>query len=323
MDRRMFLVTLTGGLLAAPLAAGAQGPAPPRVGYLGVAPRPPDEAFKQGLRELGYVDGQNIIVEYRWAGGDNEAAARFANELLQLNVDLIVTVASRATRAAKQLTSRTPIVMVDIADPVAFGFVSNLARPTENVTGLSAAALDLSVKSLQLLKELIPWATRVAMILPEIPGIPGERLRASDAAAAATIGLRLEHQSIRTVGDVQSALADMMKKLPDALVVSADHFLYSNRAKIIEFAASNRLPAVYGLREYVIDGGLMALGANRNDMYHRAAFYVDRILKGAKPANLPVEQPTKFELVINLTTAKALGLTIPQSLLLRADQVIE
>ena len=312
-------------LLLSPLAAEAQPSARPaaRIGYLGVSPRPPDEAFKQGLRELGYVEGKNIIVEYRWAGGDNEAAARFTKELLQLNVDLIVTVASRATRAAKQLTSRIPIVMVDIADPVAFGFVSNLARPTENVTGLSAAALDLGDKSLQLLKELVPSATRVAAISPEIPGVPGERLRAEGAARAATIGLRLEPHNIRTVGDLESAFAEMIKRRPDAMFVSADHFLYSNHARIIEFAASNRLSTVYGLREYVFDGGLMSLGANRDDMFHRAAFYVDKLLKGAKPADLPVEQPTRFELLINLKTAKALGLTIPQSLLLRADQVIE
>jgi ABC-type uncharacterized transport system substrate-binding protein len=258
-----------------------------------------------------------------WAGGDNEAAERFVRELLQLNVDVLVTVASRATRAAKQATNRTPIVMLDIADPVAFGFVSNLARPTENVTGFSAAALELNNKSLQLLKELIPSAARAAFLTPEIPGVTGERLRTAESAAARSIDLRLEHLFIRTAEDLHSAFAEITKKRPDAVVVASDHFLSSNRARIIAFAASNRLPAVYGLREYALDGGLMSLGANRDDLYHRAAFYVDKILKGAKPGDLPVEQPTKFELVINLKTAKALGLTIPPSLLQRADEIIQ
>ncbi len=326
MDRRAFLWTLAGGLLAVPLAAEAQQAKVPRIGYLGVAPRPPDEAFRQGLRKLGYVEGKNIVVEYRWGEGDGDAAARFARELVELNVDVIVAVASRATRAAMQATSRTPIVMVDVADPVAFGFVSNLARPERNVTGLSAAANELGAKSLQLLKELAPSATRVAVLAPRIPGItavPGSGTRTVLEAAAATIGLRLETQQVPTPGDFPTAFAAIVQKRPDAMLVIPDHFLYSHHAKIIEFAAKNRLPTVYGLREYVPAGGLMALGANRVDMFRRAAFYVDKILKGAKPSDLPIEQPTKFELVINRKTAKALGLTIPPSLLLRADQVIE
>jgi putative ABC transport system substrate-binding protein len=317
------VAVLTVAFFIAPLAPNAQPSvkAVPRVGYLGVAPRPTDEVFRRGLRELGYVEGKSIIVEYRWAEGDNDAAARFAEELLQLNVDVIVTVASRATAAAKRLTSRIPIVMVDIGDPVAFGFVSNLNRPTGNVTGFSAAALDLHAKSVQLLKELVPGVTRVATLVGVFPGAAGQRMRAPGPEAA--IGLRLETQVIRTVRDFDSLFAEMTKTRPDAMVVTPDHFLYTNRARIIEFVARNRMPTVYGLREYVFDGGLMSLAANRDEMFHRAAVYVDKLLKGAKPSDLPVEEPTKFELLINARTAKALRLTIPSSVLLRADQVIE
>jgi putative tryptophan/tyrosine transport system substrate-binding protein len=326
--RRRLAATAIGAVVTvaffiAPLAPEAQtsGKAVPRVGYLGVAPRPTDEAFRQGLRDLGYVEGKNIIVEYRWAGSDNDAAARFVREMLQLNVDVMVTVASRATGAAKQLTSRTPIVMVDIGDPVAFGFVSNLNRPTGNVTGFSAAALDAHAKSVQLMKELVPGITRVATLVGAFRGAAGERQSAPGPEA--TLGLRLETQVIRTVEDFESVFAEMTKKRPDAMVVSPDHFLYTNRARIIEFVARNRLPTVYGLREYVFDGGLMSLAANRDEMFQRAAVYVDKLLKGAKPSDLPVQQPTKFELLINARAAKVLGLVIPSSLMLRADQIIE
>ncbi len=320
MERRTFIGVMAGSLFAAPLAAEAQRTRPLRVGYLGVVPRPPDEAFKQGLRELGYVEGRNIIIEYRWGEGDGEAAVRFAREFVDLDVDVIVAVASRAARAAKQATSRVPIVMVDIADPIAFGFVTNLARPEGNITGFSAAANELSAKSLQLLKELVPGLRRVVVLRPGIPGT-AVGIRPAEAAAAA-MGLRLERQEVPRSSDFSTAFAAIVQSRADAMMVVADHFLYSHHPRIIEFAAKNRLPTVYGLREYVPAGGLMALGANRVEMFHRAAFYVDKILKGAKPADLPVEQPTKFELVINIKTAKALGLTIPPSLLLQADEVI-
>jgi len=257
---------------------------------------------------------------YRWGEGDGEAAVRFAREFVDLDVDAIVAVASRAARAAKQATSRVPIVMEDIADPIAFGFVTNLARPEGNITGFSAAATELSSKSLQLLKELVPSSTRVAVLSPRIPGT-ASGIQPAEAAAAA-MGLRLERQEVPTSTDLPTAFAAIVQKRPDAMMVIADHFLYSHHPRIIEFAAKNRLPTVYGLREFALAGGLMALGANRADMFRRAAAYVDKILKGAKPADLPVEQPTKFELVINLKTAKSLGLTIPQSLLVRADEVI-
>jgi putative ABC transport system substrate-binding protein len=326
MDRRRFLLTSVAGALAAPLAAEGQ-PSPKkvaRVGYLGVAPRPTDEAFRRGLRELGYIEGTSIVVEYRWAEGDPKAAERLARELVGLNVDVIVAVASRATRAAKQATNRTPIVMVDIADPVAFGFVSNLARPAENITGLSAAALELSLKSLQLLKEMVPGATRAVEIVPFIPGVTGQNILASGARMAATIGLTLESQSVRTVEGLQLVFAEIVKKRPDVMSVSADHSLYTNRAQIIEFAAGNRLP-VNG-RSLVHDVAVRSQRpSGRPQMRTREGRKrsVDRLLRGAKPADLPVEQPTKFELVINLNTAKALGLTIPPSLLARADHVIE
>ncbi len=245
LERRTFIALVSGGLLAVPLAAEAQRTRPPRVGYLGVVPRPPDEAFKQGLRELGYVEGRNIIIEYRWGEGDGEAAVRFAREFVDLDVDVIVAVASRAARAAKQATSRVPIVMVDIADPIAFGFVTNLARPEGNITGFSAAATELSSKSLQLLKELVPSSTRVAVLSPRIPGT-ASGIQPAEAAAAA-MGLRLERQEVPTSTDLPTAFAAIVQKRPDAMMVIADHFLYSHHPRIIEFAAKNRLPTVYGL----------------------------------------------------------------------------
>jgi putative ABC transport system substrate-binding protein len=242
--------------------------------------------------------------------------------LVKLNVEVIVTVASPSTRATKEATDVIPIVMVDVGDPVAFGFVTSLARPGRNLTGLSAATWAMGPKGLEILKDLVPNATRVGVLQnPTNPGaVPVNRALES---AGRTLQMMLDIQSAREVNDFENVFRALTREHLDGLFVTPDHFLYMQRERIIQFASQNRVPVVYGLREYVPADGLMALAADRSAMFRRAASYVDRILKGAKPADLPVEQPTKFELAVNLKTAKALGLTIPPSILLRADELIE
>jgi len=330
MDRRRFLLTSLAGALAAPLAAGAQQPPGkvPRVGYLspGSSSDPGRqrrfEAFRQGLRELGYVEGQSIAIESRWAEGKYERYPGQAAELVRLKVDVIVAVGGPASQAAHQATRTIPIVMSVVIDPLGSGLVASAARPRGNVTGLSMMTTDLIGKQLEVLKEVVPKVSRVALLWnPANPG-SAPQLREAEAAARA-LGVRLQALEVRVPQDIEGAFAVMTRERAGALLVLADGVLTNQRKQIAELAAERRLPAAYPQREFVDAGGLMAFSANPLELERRAAIYVDKILKGAKPADLPVEQPTKLELVINLKTAKALGLTIPPSLLLRADQVIE
>ncbi len=283
------------------------------------------EAFLQGLRDLGHVEGRNVVIEYRSAEGKPERLPALAAELVALKVDVIVATGTPASLAAKQATRTLPIVFAGVADPVGGGLVTSLARPGGNVTGLSLLAPELVGKGLELLKQAVPGVSRVAVLWQ--PGGSGERteqdmLKAAEGAARA-LGVRLQFIEVRGPADFDQAFSDMTKARAGALtVLSSNMFLVEHR-RLVTLAGKNRLPAVYPFREFVDAGGLMAYGAGVHDSVRRAATYVDKILKGTKPADLPVEQPTKFELVINLKTAKALGLTIPQSVLGRADEVLQ
>ncbi len=329
MPRRAFMAVIAGGLLAAPLAAEGQ-PAGKlyRIGFLGVAsPSDPRvqrffEAFRNGLAELGYVEGRNIAIESRWAAGKYELLPSLAADLVRLKMDVIVTAAVPAIQAAKEATSTIPIVMAVVVDPVATGLVASLARPGGNITGLSVMTPELVGKQLEMLKEIVPKASRVAVLSnPANPGNPPQ-LRAAERAAR-TLGMRLQSLEARRPGEIDSAFAAMTREGAGAVVVLVDVMFIDQRTRIVDLAATRRLPAVYGLADYVGAGGLMAYAPSLLDNYRRSAVYVDKILRGANPGDLPIEQPTKFELVINLKTVKALGLTIPPSLLQRADQVIE
>jgi putative ABC transport system substrate-binding protein len=330
MDRRVFISGMTLGLLAAPLAAAAQ-PAGKvyRVGVLtNVPPSTPAvsrnwEAFRQGLRERGWVEGQNIVIEYRAAEGRVERFPSLAAELVSLKPDLLVALPNAGARAAKRTTNTIPIVMVYVLEPVRDGLVASLGRPGGNVTGLTATvSLGLVGKRLELLKEVVPTTSRVAVLSDAY--YPVEAADWNDMQAAARVlAVRLLSLGVGSPNEFEAAFAAMTREHASALLVLPFPLSYAHPGRIADLAATNRLPAVYPFRESVEAGGLMAYAANAPDMFRRAAYFVDKILKGAKPADLPVEQPTKFELVINLKTAKALGLTIPPSLLQRADQVIE
>jgi putative ABC transport system substrate-binding protein len=329
MDRRTFLGALAGGLFARSLAAEAQ-PAPKlfRIGLLaGSSPTSPEvvplwEAFFQELRELGYVQGQNIVIESRSYGDSIERLPALADELVRLPVDVIVAGSAPAPEAAKRATSTIPIVMTNHAAAVESGLVTTLAKPGGNVTGLSLASPEVRSKQLQLLKEVLPSLTRVATLSD--PTNPSHRLLLREAEVAArSLKMRLQIVEARAPSEFAGAFSAAAKGRTGALVVLGGPMHFVHRTRLVELAAQSRLPAVYGAAEFARVGGLMSYGINLRDMFRRAAGYVDRILKGAKPRDLPVEQPTKFELVVNLKTAKALGLTIPSSLLQRADQVIE
>ena len=303
----------------------AQAPAKVhRIGFL--SPRSPTdnphllEAFRQGLRELGYVEGQNIAIEYRFGEGRPERLPALAADLVRLKVDVIVTGAPPAPEAAKQATSTIPIVFAVTGDPVAQGLVASLARPGGNITGLANLAQEVVGKQLELLKEVAPKVSRVAVLQNPSNHAHPFVLRQAEGAARA-LGLQLHIVQARTPAAIDAAFAAMRSQRAGGVLVLRDSLFSAQRTQIAALAAKSRLPAVYGLREEAEAGGLMAYGANVPLMYRRAATYVDKILKGAKPADLPVEQPTKFELVVNLKTAKALGLTIPQSILVRADEV--
>ncbi len=321
------ILTLALGLFAAPLASAAQQLAKvPRIGFLwssGRTATPPNfEAFRQGLRELGYMEGQNIAFESRWAEVRFDRLPTLAGELVRLRVDLIATGGTPAARAAKEATTTIPIVAVAVGDPVGTGLVASLARPGGNLTGLSDITVDMSAKRLELIKEVVPTVSRVAVLWnPTHPTNPLQ-LRETQVAAQA-FGVRVQLAEVRGADELERAFATMMRERPGALVVLSDPFMLLHRGRLADLAAKNRLPAVYPWREHAEAGGLMSYGPSLPDLYRRAATYVDKILKGAKPADLPVEQPTRFELVINLKTAKALGLTIPPSVLIRADQVIQ
>jgi putative ABC transport system substrate-binding protein len=329
MDRRTFLTGTGAVLLAAPLAADAQQAAKvARIGYLAInlAASPHlTEAFRQGLRDLGYVEGRNVVIEYRDAEGKPERLPALAAELVALKVDVIVAPPTVAVLAAKQATKTIPIVFAVAADPVGSGLVTSLARPGGNVTGLSFLAPELVGKGLELLTLAVPGVSRVAALWQ--PGASGERtdkdlLKAAEVAARA-LGVRLQFVEARGPTDFDRAFSDMTRARVGALTVLGSNMFLTERRRLVDLAAKNRLRAVYPQREFVDAGGLMAYGSNVADLFRRAATYVDKILKGTKPADLPVEQPTKFELVINLKTAKALGLTIPPSLLARADEIIQ
>jgi putative tryptophan/tyrosine transport system substrate-binding protein len=324
------IAVLAVSLLAAPLTAAAQQAAKvARIGYLspGLATSPLlREAFRQGLRDLGYVEGRNLVIEYRDAEGKRERFPALAAELVALKVDVIfVAGGTRVALAAMQATKTIPIVFTGVGDPVESGLVTNLARPGGNVTGLSGLGPELVGKRLELLKQVVPGVDRVAVLW--LPGALGERtdkemVTGADVAARA-LGVRLQFVEARGPDEFDRAFSDMSSARAGALTVLPSNRLLREHRRLVDLAAKNRLPAVYTSREFVDAGGLMSYGANQPDLFRRAATYVDKILKGAKPSDLPVEQPTKFELVINLKTAKALGLTIPQSVLGRADQTIE
>ncbi len=322
------IVTLALGLLLAPLAADAQQAAKvPRIGGLVGASREMAlhniEAFRQGLRELGYVEGQSIAIEWRYADGKLERFPDLAAELIRLKVDVIVAGVTAAALAAKNATKTIPIVMGAVGDPIGSGLVASLARPGGNVTGPSLLAPELVGKQLELLRETVPGVSRVAVLSNPANPISQKLMLTEAEVAARSLGVQLLILGPRGPDEFDSAFAAMIRERAGALLVLADVGFFHHRIRIAELVAKSRLPAMFGLREHVEAGGLMAYGANVRDSWRRAVTYVDKILKGAKPADLPVEQPTRFELVINLKTAKVLGLTIPQSILIRADQVIQ
>ncbi|HKX01685.1 MAG TPA: ABC transporter substrate-binding protein [Methylomirabilota bacterium] len=332
MDRRRFIGTMAGGLLAAPLAAEAQqGGKVARLGFLNYfslespVGRRVLDAFRQGLRERGYVEGQNLVIEYRHADDRFERLSALAAELARLKLDVIVTASTPAARALQKVTATIPIVASAMQDPVGDGLVASLARPGGNITGLTVLGPELVPKRLALMKEALPRALRVAALWQ--PGAFGEHttrdmLRDTETTARA-LGVQVRFSDVQAPNDLDRAFSAITVEQPDALFVLSGPLLFNLRRRIVEFATTHRLPSVFVGRESVEAGGLISYGPSVDDLVRRAATYVDKILKGAKPGDLPVEQPTKFELVINLKTAKALGLTIPQSLLQRADQVIE
>jgi len=323
--RRILVVILTLGILATPVPTEAQQSAKvPRIGWLSIASRTPAvshliEAFWQGLRELGYVEGQNIAIEYRFAEGRPERLPEFAAQLVALKVDIIVTPNPAGTQAAREATRTIPIVILGVADPVGSGLVASLSRPGGNITGLTSPVMW--GKRLELLKETVPKASRVAVL--RNPTNPETADMSRDVGGAArALGVQLQVLDVRVPIELDSAFARMTRDRAGALLVTGDTLFTLHREQIAVLAIKRRLPAISWAREFAEAGLLMAYGRSLPYEFRRAATYVDKILKGAKPADLPVEQPTKFELVVNLKTAKALGLTIPQSVLIRADQVI-
>jgi len=325
----VLIALLAVAVLVVPLAGEAQQAASlPRIGFLAPAslsePRIQRylQAFRQGLRELGYVEGLNIAIELRWAEGQYDRLPGLAAELVRLKVNVIVADGPPAIQAAKHATETIPIVMAAVADPVAAGFVASLARPGGNITGLSMMLPELVGKQLEMLKEVLPKVSRVALLgNPANPNYASLVRHAQDAARA--LGVRLQPLQARDPSEIDRAFAAMTIERAGAVILLVDSVLLNHRTRIGDHATRRRLPTVSGQSDSAEAGGLLAYGPSLSDSFRRAATYVDKILKGAKPADLPVEQPTTFELVINLKTAKALGLTIPQSLLLRADRVIQ
>jgi len=323
MPRRAFMAVIAGGLLTAPPVAEAQPAGKvPLIGVLTFTQMNAglQEAFLRGLRDHGYVEGQNIRIEWRAAEGRPDRAKALAVELVQLNVDVIVANLTPAVQAAKDATSTIPIVMASAGDPVGTGFVASLARPGGNITGMTGISAELSGKRLELLRELIPSLTRVGLLINAANPFAKALVEETQVAARRT-GVQLHVVDVRRAQDVDAALLAMTKQGDGAVIV--DGALTASTWRAAELAVRHRMASISNQRQFVDSGGLMFHGAQFTDVYRRAASYVDRVIKGAKPGTLPVEQPTRFELVINLRTAKALGLTIPPSLLQRADQVIE
>ena len=328
MNRRAFLSALSGSLLAAPLAAEAQQAGKVyRIGILtNKASDPADrhlwQAFRLGLREHGWIEGENIVLEYRWTEGDLARLPELVADLVRLKVDLIVARASAWVQPAKEATSSIPIVFLIHADPVGTGHVASLARPGGNITGLAALMTDLAPKELELLSTVVPVAKRIAVLWnPDTPSHP-PALKAVEKAGS-RVRVQLQAFGARTPGELEGAFAAMARARAQAVLVLGNPLFLGERQRVAELAIKHRLPTMSNLKEIAEAGGLMSYGPDFADLHRRGAVYVDKILKGAKPADLPVEQATKFEFVINLKTAKALGLTIPPSLLQRADQVIE
>jgi putative ABC transport system substrate-binding protein len=319
------LALLLGRLLSSVTAEAQEAAKVARIGYLSAnraAGLHLQEAFLQGLRDLGYVEGRNLVIEYRDAEGKLDRLSALAAELVALKVDVIVAPSTVAAPIAKQATKTLPIVFTLLADPVGSGLVTSLARPGGNVTGLSVLATEIVGKRLELLKQAVPGASRVAVLWQ--PGSPDERAQRDqlkEAEVAARV--RLQFVEARGPGDFDRAFSEMVRARAGALIVLGNVGFFSERRHLVGLMAKNRLPAVYAAREFVDAGGLMSYAVNFQDVFRRCAVYVDKILKGAKPGDLPVEQPTKFELVINIKAAKALGLTIPPSVIARADHVVE
>jgi putative tryptophan/tyrosine transport system substrate-binding protein len=318
----VLLVSLVHGSLG--LAQVQQPKKVARIGYIiGSSPNGvTTEAFRQGLRELGYVEGQNIVIEYRYAEGKSGRLPDLAAELVRLNVEVIVAAGgSPAIQAARNATRTIPIVMTGLIDPVAWGFIASLDRPGGNITGLSHGGYELIGKRLELLKETVPRASRVAVFWNR--PLAADLISKEMQAASHALGLQIQSLEVRGPNDLEGAFRAAVKGRAGGLTVGSGPVFGSNRNRILDFAATKRLPGVYPWREYVEDGGLMSYAPNLPDAYRRAATYVDKILKGGKPADLPVEQPTKFEFIINLKAAKQIGLTIPPNVLARADKVIK
>jgi len=313
-------------LLAVAVIAEAQQPTKiPRIGYLSGSPPSTAparlKAFRQGLSELGYVEGKNIVIELRYAEGKFDRLPALAAELVRLKVDIIVTAGPQTTRPAKQAISTIPIVMAQDPDPVGNGFVASLARPGGNITGLSTLAPELSGKQLELMKEIVPRLSRVAVFGTSTNSGNAQQLRETELAAGA-FKVQLQYLDVLDAKDIETAFREANKGRAEAVLMLAGPVLVLQRAQLADLAVKSRLPAIYPQTEYTEAGGLMYYGTNTPDLFRRAATYVDKILKGAKPADLPVEQPTKFEFIINLKAAKQIGLTIPPNVLARADKVI-
>ena len=328
MNRKFFCIALCGAILfALYVSARAQQPKKvSRIGMLMSSSAPSQKSrlddFRNGLREFGYVERQNILIEYRYANGKLDQLPALVAELVGLKVELIVTTGNEAVHAAKNTTQTLPIVMAFSGDPVAAGFVASLSRPGGNITGLSRINVELTAKQLELLKETIPRVVLVAVLFNPEGRVP--ELALKDAKAAATpLGLKLQTLQVQASNDLEIAFRSAASERANAMLVLPGGFLGFRRKHIVDLAAKGRLPTMFGRTEAVEDGGLMSYGATSVNEFRRAAYFVDRILKGAKPADLPVEQPSKFELVINLKTAKQIGLTIPQRVLARADRVIK
>ena len=324
MDRRRFLLTSLAGALTAPLAAGAQQAGKVyRVGFIGNgSPRSNDSlrgAFLEGLRELAWVEGKNLSMVDRWAEGDLARHPRLAAELAALDVEVIVLAGTAAARAAMGATRTIPIVVTVVGDPVTAGLVRSLAKPGGNLTGLAWQASDLVTKQLQLLREMVPSAARLAAL----SHAANPTTRVAVEAAARSLGAKLDVLDVGGPADIAGAFEAAQRSRAGALLVLPSPMFFATRRQLAELATRHRLPAVYEVKEYVDEGGLVSYGPSFSEMYRRAATYVDKILKGATPGDLPMEQPARFEMALNLKTAKALGLTIPPSLLARADQVIE
>jgi putative tryptophan/tyrosine transport system substrate-binding protein len=326
MPRRRFIASVVGAIVCAPRAGQAQGPGKvARIGFLWDTPAVwPHalEAFRQGLRELGWIEGRNLVIEYRWAEGRFDRLPGFVEDLIRLKVDLIVAPTSIYTGAAKKVTSSIPIVFISHADPVNSGHVASLARPGGNATGLTIVMSETMAKSVELLKTTIPGFTRLAVIWD--PATPSHRpaLKAVEDAGRA-LGLRVQTLAVRSAAELDAAFSAMVHERAGAVIVLSTPLFMGATKRLAELGLIHKLPTMFGPREHVEAGGLVSYSPDRADLYRRAAAYVDKILKGANPAELPVQQAQKFELVVNLRTAKAIGLTIPASVLARAEQVIE